>query len=156
MSARARRQRGYSLLEVIVAFALLAVGIGIVIGILSGGVRQVRAAQAASEAALYGESLIATRMAAGLVEPGREQGEFGDGRYRWTLTVEDYADPLLAEADAGLDAPAPPPGRLRHVVLEVDWDEGGPAQRLRLSTLHAGIDADALPPPAAAARGLRP
>ena len=45
-----RRPRGFSLIEVIVAFALLAVAMGILIAILGGGLGQVRQAGDASEA----------------------------------------------------------------------------------------------------------
>ncbi|MFC4729302.1 type IV pilus modification PilV family protein [Coralloluteibacterium thermophilus] len=140
-----RRAAGYTLLEVMVAFALLAVGLGILLGILAGGVRQVRDAQATSEAALYAESLLDGERALGALEPGVRRGEWAEGRYRWTLSVEDYVDPLAGDAGPVVSAS---PARLRHLVLEVHWGEGGPRERLRLSTLHAGIDPGALAPPA--------
>ncbi|HHW4672726.1 MAG TPA: prepilin-type N-terminal cleavage/methylation domain-containing protein, partial [Xylella fastidiosa subsp. pauca] len=43
-------QRGYSLLEVIVAFAILALALSLLLGTLTGGTRQVRRADLASQA----------------------------------------------------------------------------------------------------------
>lgn len=136
------RQRGFTLLEVVVAFALLAAGVGILIGILSGGVRQVRDAQAASEAALYAQSLLDGVLAAGEVEPGLSRGDFDDGRYRWALRIEEFAEP----DDEAYAVPDDEPGhvRLHRLVLEVQWDDGAPGRRLRLATLHAGLDPAAL------------
>ena len=45
------RQRGYTLLEVIVAFALLAMALTLLLGILSGSARQVRQSADAGRAA---------------------------------------------------------------------------------------------------------
>ncbi len=55
-----------------------------------------------------------------------------DGRYRWVLQVEPYVDPARLP-----DEPVDPFGpRLMHLVLQVQWGEGGPRERLRLETLR--------------------
>ena len=51
--AMGRRQRGYTLIEIIVAFAILALGLTLLLGTLSGATRQVRAAGDAGRAALH-------------------------------------------------------------------------------------------------------
>ncbi len=143
------KARGFSLLEVIVAFALLAIGLGILIGILSGGVRQVRTAQTASEATLYAQSLLDTLGAAEPIEPGETSGEFDHGRYRWRLDISEYADPL-AEAEVAADredrrgrngAQQPrnltPAGLLYRVALDVEWGRDDAVRRLRFVTLRA-------------------
>lgn len=53
---RGAHQSGFSLIEVLVAFVLLAGGLGLLLGILSGGLSQVRWAQAHSEAMLVARS----------------------------------------------------------------------------------------------------
>ncbi|MFL7980276.1 prepilin-type N-terminal cleavage/methylation domain-containing protein, partial [Xanthomonas vasicola] len=45
-----KRQRGYTLIEVIVAFALLALALSLLLGSLSGAARQVRAADESTRA----------------------------------------------------------------------------------------------------------
>ena len=82
-----RRQRGFTLLEIILAFALMSVGLGILVAILSGGLAQVRTAGDATEATLHAQSLLDQLGVLEPIEPGREQGEFDRGRYRWDLEI---------------------------------------------------------------------
>ena len=126
------RQRGYTLIEVIVAFALLALALTLLLGTLSGAVRQVRWSTDAGRAALHAQSLLDQ---AGLGEPlraGTREGEFEDGRYRWSLEVEPWTDPALPPPDAT----APAAARLFELRLAVRWNEGGPRERLQLRTLR--------------------
>ena len=53
-----RAARGFSLLEVLMAFALLTVGLGILVAILGGGLLQVRQAGDATGATLHAQSLL--------------------------------------------------------------------------------------------------
>lgn len=141
-----RRQGGFSLIEVIVAFALLAVAMGILIAILGGGLAQVRQAGDASEATLHAQSLLSEPGVLAPVEPGRTQGEFADGRYRWTLSVSEVPDPVpVDDANAGPVQPAietvgrQPAGLpvLYRLELDVSWGEGGARRTLRFASLRA-------------------
>ena len=58
-----KRQRGYTLLEVIVAFALLALALTLLLGTLSGGVRQVRAADQATRRAVVDVGIVGEQRA---------------------------------------------------------------------------------------------
>ena len=51
-------QRGYSLLEVIVAFAVLALALTLLLGSLSGASRQIKQADLRSRAVLHAQSLV--------------------------------------------------------------------------------------------------
>lgn len=140
MSARGGRQRGYTLIEVIVAFALLAGALTLLLATLSGALRQVRWSGDAGRAALHAQSLIDQLGVGEPLRPGTRSGEFEDGRYRWRLDVARWVDPGLP-ADAPRD-----PGALQLLELRlgVEWGEGGPRERLQLSTLRLqppGIDA---------------
>jgi general secretion pathway protein I len=124
--------RGYTLIEVIVAFALLAAALTLLLGTLSGAARQVRGAADAGRAALYAQSVMAQVGVGETLEPGRRDGEFEDGRYRWALEVRRWSDP--ARPANALNDPSAP--QLLEVRLGIEWGEGGPRERLLLRTLR--------------------
>lgn len=132
-----KRQRGYSLIEVIVAFALLALALTLLLGTLSGASRQVRRADDAGRATLHAQSLLATVGTGEVLKPGSRQGEFDDGRYRWSLQVEPWSDPTLVGRPV-----APSANRLLELVLTVQWGDGAPRDRVELRTLRL-VPADA-------------
>lgn len=132
MNLRApRRQRGYTLIEVIVAFAILALGLTLLLGTLSGATRQVKQAGDAGRAGLHAQSLLAEW--GEVPQPGVRAGELEDGRYRWHLAVQPWNDPSPRSGTPRID---PAAGRLMHLQLQVAWGEGGPAQRVQLSSLR--------------------
>lgn len=129
---RSIRQRGYTLIEVIVAFALLAGALTLLLGSLSGAARQVRNSADAGRAALHAQSLMAQIGVGVPIQPGSSNGEFDDGRYRWALQIQRWNDPAR-RADVPIDPGAP---TLLEVRLGIEWGEGGPGQRLLLRTLR--------------------
>lgn len=115
-----KHQRGYSLLEVIVAFAVLALALTLLLGSLSGASRQIKQADLRSRAVLHAQSLLAVT---GVVEPlqdGERSGEWEDGRYRWQLQVASYQEPRT-DALPVADAVAGP--RLAQLTLQVSWGD---------------------------------
>ena len=135
-------QRGYTLLEVLVAFALLAIGLGLLLATLSGGVRSVARSSQSTQATLYAESLLDTLGADQRLQPGRSQGAFDNGRYRWTLEIKPFKPPVAAPArgdpyttDPNLQSFVD--NVLLRVVLQVQWGARGPDQTLRVETLRA-------------------
>lgn len=133
-SAVAGRQRGYTLIEVIVAFALLALALTLLLGTLSGAVRQVRWSGDAGRAALHAQSLMDTVGVGQALLPGRRDGQFEAGRYRWELTVAPWDEPLPPNAPVVPRTPAL--HRLYEIVLLVQWGGGGPRERMELRTLR--------------------
>lgn len=127
------RQRGYTLLEVIVAFALLALALTLLLGILSGAARQVRGSSDGARAALYAQSLMAEVGTGEALVAGQRTGDFEDGRYRWQLRIAPWRDRALAAARQQVD---PNTAALFEVTLAVQWGDAGPAQRLQLRSLR--------------------
>ena len=123
-----KHQRGYSLIEVIVAFALMALAATLLLGSLSGAARQVRVADDQGRAALHAESLLATLGMDAPLAAGRQQGEWEKGRYRWSLQVAPYVEPRQTNS------------RLWQLDLQVRWGESAQEQ-LRWRTLRLRSDA---------------
>ena len=120
-----RRLRGFTLIEVLAAFAVLAIGITVVAAMLNGGRRQVRYAADASYAAQLAQSVLDAQGINGRLREGHDEGESDDGRVRWRLETHEIADPLadpdiidamqaaaveVAGSDAGDDATPSPSG----------------------------------------------
>ena len=126
-----RSAAGYTLIEIIVAFAILALGLTLLLGTLSGATRQVRAAGDAGRAALHAESLLDEF--GNLPQPQNRAGELEQGRYRWRLDVEPWQDPSPRASASPVD---PNAARLMHLRLQVEWGEGTPAQRIEATSLR--------------------
>lgn len=126
-----RFQSGYTLIEVIVAFAVLALALTLLLGTLSGASRQVRWADDAGRAALHAQSLIDQLGVGEALAPGQRQGDFESGRYRWQLQVSPWRDPAQP-ANQPQDLSAP---QLMAVSLHVAWGDAA-NQQLQVSTLR--------------------
>lgn len=126
-----RAQAGFTLIEIIVAFAILALGLTLLLGTLSGATRQVRQAGDAGRAGLHAQSLLAEF--GELPQPGTRAGELEDGRYRWRLQVDPWTDPAPRSGPGRFD---PAAARLLRLQLQVEWGAGGPGQRVQLSSLR--------------------
>lgn len=124
-------QAGYTLIEIVVAFAILALGLTLLLGTLSGATRQVRQAGDAGRAALHAQSLLDEF--GELPQPGSRDGEFEQGRYRWRMDVAPWNDPAPRGGPRRID---PNAARLLRLQLRVEWGEGGPSRRIDLSTLR--------------------
>lgn len=136
------RAAGFTLIEIIVAFAVLALGLTLLIGTLSGATRQVRQAGDAGRAALHAQTLMA-EYASALQTPANFDGELEDGRYRWRLRATAWQDPTPRAGPALVDAGA---ARLLQVQLDIEWAEGGPQERLEVSSLRLALPAQGQAP----------
>ncbi len=132
MNARASAAAGFTLIEIIVAFAVLALGVTLLLGTLSGASRQLRQGGDAGQAALYAQSLLDERIGT-LRGPLQDSGSFANGRYRWQLQVTPWQDPRARDPNAPDD---PRAARLLHVQFQMTWDEATPAQQLHISSLR--------------------
>jgi general secretion pathway protein I len=122
------RQRGFSLLEVVVALAILGLLLVTLADSVRGGL--LGGAKAASVEMLLAEaeSRLALVGTAELpLEPGTRQGS--DGDLRWRLDVEEIRDPAPDFDDAGA------PGAYR-VRMTVTAAPGGVPRSLALDTVR--------------------
>ena len=138
-----RPAAGFTLIEIIVAFAVLALGLTLLLGTLSGASRQVRQAGDAGRAALHAQTLIAEHATA-LQKPTRFDGVLEDGRYRWQLQATPWQDPTPRSGPVRSD---PGAARLLHVRLDIEWGDGDdPQQRLQVESLRLALPAQGSTP----------
>ncbi|MGH8474356.1 MAG: type IV pilus modification PilV family protein [Methylococcales bacterium] len=87
-------ERGFSLLEILVAFSIMAVILGVLLQIFGKGLNMADTGQRYSRAVLIAESLLATVGQTRKIEVGEESGEIGDF-YDWSIQIQPYEDPDL-------------------------------------------------------------
>lgn len=122
----ARACRGFSLLEILVAFAILALSLGVLLQIFSSGLRNVLVGEGYARAADLAESQLALVGTELPVQPGILSG-VQDG-YRWTLGIQPQALPELAAA---------PPNLMTYwVTVQVRWGDDTTGRGLELNSLR--------------------
>ena len=129
--------RGFSLLEILVAFTLMALAMGILMQIFSRGVNGATIADQYSRAAMLAESKLATLGLDSALQEGESSGKFDD-TFAWRLTVAPYVDPTPKDPALGnIDVDALLPLRLFDVALTVSFaTDDGRARNVVFNTLQ--------------------
>lgn len=128
-----RADSGFTILEVLVAFVVLAVTLGTLMQVFSGGLREAQVADEYARAAQYARARLAAVTATERIEEGTTSGT-EDG-FAWTLAVSPYDErEEIADIDRGKDYGL----RVRLVKVEssVAWHAAdGRDRNVRLATL---------------------
>ncbi|MBI3148312.1 MAG: prepilin-type N-terminal cleavage/methylation domain-containing protein [Betaproteobacteria bacterium] len=134
------RARGFSLLEVLVAFAFLALVGTALYRVFSGALQNAAAAEEHSRAVLIGESRLAGLGMGKVLSAGTESGEVEGDKFRWTIEIRPYIAPPseIAPPPSASSAPAPNLGaKLIEAQVTVIWPgPRGTSQQLTLTTLR--------------------
>ena len=159
------RQVGFTLIEAIAAFVLLALFLGVLMAALTTSMRQTVRAEQESMASQWAQSKLDLVGIGEKLETGATRDRFDDV-YRWEMSVEEYDPPR----DEPLEIPLDPKAlgmNLYRVDLDVFWGPRGAEGSTRFTTLRAyspdqavlfddpGADPNALPG-AAGVPGGRP
>lgn len=130
------RQQGFSLLEILIAFAILSLSIGIVLRIFSGGVKTAGAAEEYTAAVQIAESLLAKTGSEIPLRSHRSSG-VADEKYNWEI---DIAPHTLNSAPFKT-----PNAELFKINVIVDWGEAdGDRRTFELATLKTLTKTNAL------------
>lgn len=121
-------QYGYSLLEVLVAFAILALAVATILSLFATGLRNTAVAADYARALTLAESQLAilqakesTQLDIGVAD-GSEEG------FRWQTRVSPYEDQAAVVQRA----------QLYRIDVRVAWGEGAHQRFVALSTLRIG------------------
>jgi general secretion pathway protein I len=127
------RQRGFTLIEVVVAFVLLALVLVMAFEVFSAGLQRVGQLEDRSQAMAIAQSQIAAAGIEQSLREGESQGASADRRFQWSTRI--------TKTDEGLKPGMAPPNAysLFRIDVVVTWqDAQGRTQGLPLSTLALG------------------
>ncbi len=129
---RSNRNKGFTLIEVVVAFAILGVGLTVIIELFSGGLRLARASMEYTKAVNYARIKMEEFTAKPAVEEGTEEGESDDKTFRWQVAVKKVD---LLSIDKSVDYK--PPIELYQVKIDVFWKSGTKERSTTVESLKA-------------------
>jgi general secretion pathway protein I len=127
-NGRPNAAMGFSLVEVLVAFSILALSLGVLLALFSSGLRNTGVAYEYSRAVILAESKLAEPGVTEPLEIGTRQGSF-DGQYRWRTEVAEY---LLKDEPIQASVPL----RAYQVTVRVSWSGVLGDRSVALSTLR--------------------
>jgi general secretion pathway protein I len=127
-------QRGFSLLEVLAAFVILALVATALFRLFGGALGNAGVAEDASRAVLIAQSRLDA--ARGEMRGGSTSGTEQD-RYEWTTRIEPWEAPDAAAAQSSGVAPLLTPTQLFRITVQVKYPgAGGRDRALELSSLR--------------------
>jgi general secretion pathway protein I len=118
------------LIEVVVAFAILGVGLIVIIELFSGGLRLARASMEYTKAVNYARTRMEEIAVKPAVEEGIQEGESDDKAFRWQVAVKKVD---LLSIDKSMDYK--PPVELYQVKIDVFWKSGSKERSTSLESL---------------------
>ncbi len=121
------QQGGFSLLEILIAFSILAFSLGILLNIFSGGLRRTLVAEEYQQAVTIAQSILSKVGIEEELQEGEKQGEIQE-KYLWTQNIQAFGD---EELDPETMSIIP-----YQVTVTVEWQAGTNNRQVELITLR--------------------
>lgn len=124
--------RGFTLLEVLIAFAIATLAISVMIGVAAESLQASKTAARYNEAVVRAQSRMAEAVTGAALLPGEREGDDGGG-YRWRVRVTQSAGAAARPTD-----PSAASLTLYAVTVWITWGEGARTRDVRLDTEQVG------------------
>ena len=130
-------ERGFTLLEVLIAFVIAALALGVLFQGTAGSLGSVRVSGQYQEALSRARSHLEAAGLASRLTPGEQRGEDGHG-FRWLVRTVAAGSVPVARGDAAAMAQG---GRLvlYEVVVSVSWKSGIGQREVTLESRRLGL-----------------
>lgn len=125
------KQQGFSLLEILIAFSILALSLGILLNIFSGGINTAMVAEDYTNAVQIAESLMA-KVGSELPIKNHQSSGNQNKKYHWQLSISPFT-----MSNEKVD-PKNIPAELFKVKVTVAWSEdveGRSQRQIQIATL---------------------
>jgi general secretion pathway protein I len=140
---RRARQQGFTLIELVAAFVIFALGFGVLLQILGSSLHTTAQSADYTKAALWAQSLLDTQGIGEPLQEGTSSGRFDD-QYSWQLNVAKYdpppvtttVAPLTSSNANGLITAVATPLDLFQLELTVDWGNHYLMHHARFATVR--------------------
>jgi prepilin-type N-terminal cleavage/methylation domain-containing protein len=122
---------GFTLLEVLVALTVLAVGAALTLSLISGSLGNIRKVQLRTRAIEHAQAVMELALLdASIFQPTAYTGHFEDGSH-WSLNIEDYEPPVTPGTQPQDLSRLMPVKLLRYTVEMFNPDSRTPDYRLQ-------------------------
>ncbi|MCK5353474.1 MAG: type II secretion system protein [Methyloprofundus sp.] len=126
--AKTNNQQGFSLLEILIAFSILAFSLSILLNIFSSGLRRTIISEEYQQAVIIAQSKLAAVGVEKELENAAAQGKVQD-KYVWSIHVQPYSVENMGLDDDSVKLSP------YLVTVRVEWAAGKNDRQLELSTL---------------------
>ena len=121
-----RSQSGFTLLEIVVAMAIVGIGVATVLQIFSVGLRLATASSARTDAVAYSRQAVDAFLARQIVDARGDSGSIGR-TFAWQIDV----DPVRDDSQD-----APPNWRINEITLRLRYPEAERDKEIQMKTLR--------------------
>ncbi|MFA0742077.1 MAG: hypothetical protein DFNUSKGM_002197 [Candidatus Fervidibacter sacchari] len=124
--------RGFTLVELVVAFLILVIGVTAILELVSQSALNARYAKDKTTATVLAQQKLEELLAQPDLAPGETEGDFGDAypQFRWRAQISEVGGSTVStEGETSM----------LHIVVIVEWQDRGQIRSVQLETLQAPV-----------------
>jgi general secretion pathway protein I len=134
--ANTKLDKGFTLIEIVVALAILGIGLTAIMELFSGGLRLAKTSEDYTKAISYGRMKMEEIISKQRIEEGSDKGDF-DKTFRWQVDIKKI-DLLPPDKNPDLKLPI----NLFQVKVNILWKSGSKERSTSLETYKTSKSED--------------